>query len=182
MRSARSRTSGQTPLVVSERLLLRYEQIILLRHFNSLPGIPFRSVPFRASELALPRNSECLGISTFFRGITEAVPSLFRGIFSERNSVPNPTCTPHPHQAGLIFPSWWMNASKCMAIVTLCVLSSFYNMLYATIVELRFLPHHMISPLLSLSPTFAWCQHIFTPRSQSHTHPGTVRNSSNRFS
>jgi hypothetical protein len=54
-------------------------------------GIPFRSVSFRASELALPRNSECLGMSTFFRGITETVPSLFRGIFSERNSVPNPT-------------------------------------------------------------------------------------------
>jgi hypothetical protein len=29
-------------------------------------------------------------MSTFFRGITEIVPSLFRGIFSERNSVPNP--------------------------------------------------------------------------------------------
>jgi hypothetical protein len=27
----------------------------------------------------------------FFRGITETVPTLFRGIFSERNSVPNPT-------------------------------------------------------------------------------------------
>jgi len=53
-------------------------------------GIPFRSIPFRASELALPRNSECIGMSTFFRGITEAVPSLFRGIFSERSSVPNP--------------------------------------------------------------------------------------------
>jgi hypothetical protein len=58
-------------------------------------GIPFRSLPFRASELALPRNSECLGMSTFFRGITETVPSLFRGIFSERNSVPNPTHTQH---------------------------------------------------------------------------------------
>jgi hypothetical protein len=54
-------------------------------------GIPFRSVPFRASELALPQNSEYLGMSTFFRGITEIIPSLFRGIFSERNSVPNPT-------------------------------------------------------------------------------------------
>jgi hypothetical protein len=54
-------------------------------------GIPFRSVPFRASELALPRNSECLGMGIFFRGITETVPSLFRGIFSERNSVPNPS-------------------------------------------------------------------------------------------
>jgi hypothetical protein len=29
----------------------------------------------------------------FFRGITETVPSLFRGIFSERNSVPNPSHT-----------------------------------------------------------------------------------------
>ncbi len=28
--------------------------------------------------------------STFFRGITETVLCLFRGIFSERNSVPNP--------------------------------------------------------------------------------------------
>jgi hypothetical protein len=54
-------------------------------------GIPFRFVPFRASELALPRKSECLGMNTFFRGITETVPSLFRGIFSERNSVPNPS-------------------------------------------------------------------------------------------
>ena len=41
----------------------------------------FYSVPFRASELALPRNSECLGMSTLFRGITESVPSLYRGIF-----------------------------------------------------------------------------------------------------
>jgi hypothetical protein len=30
-------------------------------------------------------------MSTFFRGITEIVPSLFRGIFSEGNSVPNPS-------------------------------------------------------------------------------------------
>jgi hypothetical protein len=29
-------------------------------------------------------------MSTFFRGITEAISSLFRGIFSERNSVANP--------------------------------------------------------------------------------------------
>jgi hypothetical protein len=48
-------------------------------------------IPFRASELALPRNSECLGMSTFFRGIAETVQSLFRGIFSEQNSVPNPS-------------------------------------------------------------------------------------------
>ncbi len=57
---------------------------------------PQNSIPFRASELALPRNSECSGISTFFRGITETIPSLFRGICSERNSVPNPTCSVCP--------------------------------------------------------------------------------------
>ncbi len=44
--------------------------------------------------MALPWNSECLGMSAFFRGITETVPSLFRGIFSERNSVPNPISDP----------------------------------------------------------------------------------------
>jgi hypothetical protein len=54
-------------------------------------SVEYHAVPFRASELALPRNSECLGMRAFFRGITETVPSLFRGIFSERNSVPNPT-------------------------------------------------------------------------------------------
>ena len=56
----------------------------------------FRSVPFRASELALPRNSECLGMSTLFRGITESVPSLYRGIFLERNSFPNPMYSTNP--------------------------------------------------------------------------------------
>ncbi len=56
-------------------------------------GIPFHSVPFRASELALPRNSECLGMSTFFRGITEIIPSLFRGIFL--NEIPFPTLAEH---------------------------------------------------------------------------------------
>jgi hypothetical protein len=40
--------------------------------------------------LALRSNSECLGMSAFFLGITETVPSLFCPIFSERNSVPNP--------------------------------------------------------------------------------------------
>ena len=49
-------------------------------------------------------------MSTFFRGITEAIPSLFRGIFSERNSVPNPTlhlispcCTLHTFNGYGIF-------------------------------------------------------------------------------
>ncbi len=32
-------------------------------------------------------------MSTFFRGITETIPSLFRGISSEQNSVANPTQT-----------------------------------------------------------------------------------------
>ena len=54
-------------------------------------GIPFRSLPFRASELTLPCTSKCLGMSTFFCGITKNVPSLFRGIFSEQNSVANPS-------------------------------------------------------------------------------------------
>ncbi len=44
---------------------------------------------FRASELTLPETSECLGMSTFFRGITETILSLFRGIFSERYSAAN---------------------------------------------------------------------------------------------
>jgi hypothetical protein len=61
--------------------------LLLFRKTNIFRGIPFRSVPFRASELALPRNSECLGMNAFFSGITEIVPSLFRGFFSERNSV-----------------------------------------------------------------------------------------------
>jgi hypothetical protein len=53
-------------------------------------GIPFRTIPsFGIDSSAW--SSKCLGISTFFRGITETVQSLFRGIFSERNSVPNPT-------------------------------------------------------------------------------------------
>jgi hypothetical protein len=72
------------------------EKMVEATHFYGIlavfRGIPYRSVPFRASELALPRNSECIGMSTFFRGITEYVPSLLRGIFSEGNSVPNPMC------------------------------------------------------------------------------------------
>ncbi len=59
------------------------------RGTNFFRGSPFRSVTFQASELALLRNSEWHGMSTFFSRITENVPSLFRGIFSERNSVPN---------------------------------------------------------------------------------------------
>jgi hypothetical protein len=35
-------------------------------------GVPFRSIPFRTSELALPRHTEFHERSTFFRGITRA--------------------------------------------------------------------------------------------------------------
>ncbi len=76
---------GQLGLCV-KRHFVQYLDCSVKLHFFAL----FRSVPFRASELALPWNSECLGMSTFFRGIKETIPSLFRGSFSERNSVPNP--------------------------------------------------------------------------------------------
>jgi len=41
----------------------------------------FMEEPFRALELTLLWTSECLGMSTFFCGIMETVPSLFRVIF-----------------------------------------------------------------------------------------------------
>ncbi len=43
-------------------------------------SVLFRSVPFWALELAIPRNSECLGMGAFFGRIMETVPRLFRGI------------------------------------------------------------------------------------------------------
>jgi hypothetical protein len=73
-----------------KRQLLRYVQT---NHFFGYSGkLFFRGIPFR-SEL---RNGlfrgihNSVGMSTFFRGITESVPRLFRGIFSERNSVASP--------------------------------------------------------------------------------------------
>ncbi len=51
----------------------------------------FRSVSFRVMEWTLPKYSESHGMSTLFRGITKTVPSLFRGIFSERNFDGNPS-------------------------------------------------------------------------------------------
>ncbi len=65
---------------------------------------PRNSVPFR-SELRNGlfrgiRNS--VGMSTFFRGITESIPRLFRGIFSERNSVANPS-TNQPQRSETLF-------------------------------------------------------------------------------
>jgi hypothetical protein len=56
-------------------------------------GIPFRSVRFRTTKLTLSMNTEFRRMSTFFRGITETVPCLFRGFFSERNFDGNPNCT-----------------------------------------------------------------------------------------
>ncbi len=53
---------------------------------NFLRVLRFHSIPSFGID-----SSVNLGMCTFFRGITETVPSLFRGIFSERNSVANPT-------------------------------------------------------------------------------------------
>jgi hypothetical protein len=44
-------------------------------------------------------------------------PNILCGIYSERGWA----CTPHPDQAGLIFPPWW-NVRQKVAISTLCVL------------------------------------------------------------
>ncbi len=40
-------------------------------------------------------------MSAFFRAVTETVPSLFHGIFSEQNSVPNPN--------HITYPEHWLN-------------------------------------------------------------------------
>ncbi len=57
----------------------------------------FRSFPFRTSEWAILRGTKFRGISIFFRGITKTVPSIFRGIFSERNFDGNPRTNTHIH-------------------------------------------------------------------------------------
>ncbi len=62
---------------------------LLCKTYN-FHGIPFLS-ELRYCLFRGTRKSECLGMGLFFRGITETVPSLFRWIFSVRNSVPNPT-------------------------------------------------------------------------------------------
>ncbi len=61
----------------------------LFRSNSFFRRILFRSVP----SFGMDSFAE-LGMSTFFHGITESVPSLFRGNFSERNSVPNPSWAP----------------------------------------------------------------------------------------
>ncbi len=59
---------------------------------NSLfRGTPFCSILFRIAKLTFPRHSASHGKSTLFRGITKAIPSLFRGIFSERIFDCNPS-------------------------------------------------------------------------------------------
>ncbi len=66
-----------------KRRLLRYRQIILFAVPESYFSAEFRSVPFRASEWALPRNSEFLRNEHFFprnNGIrSEAIPRNFFG-------------------------------------------------------------------------------------------------------
>jgi hypothetical protein len=63
-------------------------------------------------------------MSTFFRGITESIPSLFREIFSERNSVANPIpCTSFSpslscHGAAKEEVAVWFNAM--VAVMLFC--------------------------------------------------------------
>jgi hypothetical protein len=90
--------AGKISKIVSEKTIFDVQAHQFVKLFCScfvklIISAEFHSVPFR-SELRnwlFPRNSECLGISVFFRGITETVSSLFRGIFSEQNYIPNPT-------------------------------------------------------------------------------------------
>ena len=74
-------------------------------------------------------------MSTFFREITEAVPSLFRGIFLERNSVANPNISVLSKGKQKILrnsacriwhslqPAWWRTngAGICMWFTVLAV-------------------------------------------------------------
>jgi hypothetical protein len=62
---------------------VRYLDFILKTNFFCV--FPFHSV----SSFGINSSAD-LGMSTFFRGITETVSSLFCGIFFERNSVSNP--------------------------------------------------------------------------------------------
>jgi hypothetical protein len=72
------------------------------------------SVPFRAFQLTLQWTSQCLGMTTFFRRITEMVPSIFSGIFSEQNTVPNP-CSADTNQIYPIFSSFLKRREKKFA-------------------------------------------------------------------
>ncbi len=76
-----------------KRLLLKYGKIILLSYFDCFVKlIFFCTIPFRSElrNVLFRKPWIAFGIRTFFRGITEPVPSLFRGIFF-RNETPLPT-------------------------------------------------------------------------------------------
>jgi hypothetical protein len=91
--------------------------------------------------LALPRNSECLEMNAFFRGITETVPSLFRGIFSERNSVPNPNSSASPSQ-------------RFTPLLPRLPLSELYTITPAPSPLSALLPQSSISPPQRFTPPF----------------------------
>jgi hypothetical protein len=67
-------------------------------HFVKLVCCCFVKLIFSAKFHSVPSfgivSSAEFGMNAFFRGITEIVPSLFRRIFSEGNSVPNPRQSP----------------------------------------------------------------------------------------
>ncbi len=66
----------------------------LLRYLGCFVFLPHNSVPFQASEWLFCGPGNSLRMINFFRGITESIPSLFRRIFSEQNSVANPNTSP----------------------------------------------------------------------------------------
>jgi hypothetical protein len=65
-------------------------------------GTPFCSIQFRIAKLTYPRHSASHGKSTLFRGITKAIPSLFRGIFSERICDCNPSLAVNAKAAAVL--------------------------------------------------------------------------------
>jgi hypothetical protein len=75
--------SKKTTFEVWRDHLLSYLRCLVFFYLVILFRSELRNGLFRG-----PRNN--LGMSNFFRGITESIPSLFRGIFSERYSVANP--------------------------------------------------------------------------------------------
>ncbi len=78
-----------------KRRLLSYRQIIFLAVPESYFAAEFRSIPFRASEWALPRNSEFRRNEHFFprnNGIlSEAIPLNFFGTKFRCQPYPCPT-------------------------------------------------------------------------------------------
>ncbi len=73
----------------------------------------FCSVLFGTLEWANMRHTEFRERSTIFRGITKTVPSLFLGIFSERNFYGNHICTaPSLILWKTIFNHYWLTVNK----------------------------------------------------------------------